>query len=80
MDDELEALQQRRKKEIEKLDHDLTLMEAQRAAFATEDLIKEKATVLQGRIDEARNALDIWRVTYGRKMPPQPWEQSMRVR
>jgi hypothetical protein len=80
MDDELEALQQRRKEEIEKIEQDLTLMEAQRAAFETEDLNKEKAAVLRDRIDGARNALDILRVTYGRKMPPQPWEQSRTVR
>jgi transposase InsO family protein len=38
------------------------------------------ATVLRDRINGARNALDILRVTYGRKMPPQPWEQSRTVR
>jgi hypothetical protein len=80
MDDELEALQKRRKEEIEKLEKDLPLMEAQRAAFETEDLNKEKATVLRDRIDGAKNALDILRVTYGRKMPPQTWEQSRTVR
>jgi hypothetical protein len=80
MDDEMEALQQRRKEEIEKLEQGLTLMEAQRAAFETEDLNKEKANVLRDRIDGARNALDIWRVAYGRKMPRQPWEQSSTVR
>jgi hypothetical protein len=80
MDDELEALQQRRKVEIEKLEKDLTLMEAQRATFETEDLNKEKATVLRDSIDGARNALDILRVTYGRRMPPQSWEQSRIVR
>jgi hypothetical protein len=76
MDHELEALQQRRKVEIEKLEKDLTLMEAQRGAFETEDLNKERATILRDNIDGARNALDILRVTYGRKMPPQSWEQS----
>jgi hypothetical protein len=76
MDDELEALQQRRKAEIEKLEKDLTLMEAQRGAFETEDLNKERAAVLRDSIDGATNALDILRVTYGRKMPPQSWEQS----
>jgi predicted phage gp36 major capsid-like protein len=80
MVDELKALQQRRKEEIEKLEQDLPLMEAQRAAFETEDLNREKANVLRDRIDGARNALDILRVTYGRKMPPQPWEQSRTVR
>jgi hypothetical protein len=80
MDDELEALHHRRKEEMEKLEHDLPLMEAQRAAFETEDLNREKANVLRDRIDGARNALDILRVTYGRKMPPQPWEQSRTVR
>jgi hypothetical protein len=80
MGDELEALQQRRKVEIEKLDKDLTLMEAQRAAFETEDLNKEKVTGLRDRIDGAKNALDILRVTYGRKMPPQSWEKSRTVR
>jgi septal ring factor EnvC (AmiA/AmiB activator) len=77
MDDELEALQQRRKEEIETLEQDLTLLEAQRAAFETEDL---KADVLRDRINGARNALDILRVAYGRKMPAQPWEQSRTVR
>jgi hypothetical protein len=57
MDGELEALQKRRKEEIEKLEKDLPLMEAQRAAFETEDLNKEKATVLRDRIDGAKNAL-----------------------
>jgi hypothetical protein len=59
---------------IEKLEQDLPLMEAQRAAFETEDLNKEKATVLRDRIDGARNALDILRVTYSRRMSQQPWE------
>ena len=45
-------------------------MEAQRQ----EDVSKEKAEALRNGIDEARNALDIWRVAYGRKMPPQSWE------
>lgn len=80
MGDELETLQQRRKAEIEKLEQDLPLMEAQRAAFGAEDLNKEKANVLRDRIDGARNALDILRVTFGRKMPQQPWEQSGTVR
>jgi predicted phage gp36 major capsid-like protein len=80
MVDELKALQQRRKEEIEKLEQDLPLMEAQRAAFGTEDLNKEQANVLRDRIDGARNALDILRVTYGRAMPQQPWEQSGTVR
>jgi hypothetical protein len=80
MDDELEALQQRRKGEIEKLEKDLTLMEAQRGAFETEDLNKEQATGLRDRIDGARNSLDILRVTFGRKMPPQSWEQSRTAR
>jgi hypothetical protein len=80
MDDELAALQQRRKAEIEKLEKDLTLMEAQRGAFETEDLNKERATVLRDSIDGARNALDILRVTYGRKMPSQAWEQSKTIR
>jgi hypothetical protein len=80
MDDELEALQQRRKVEIDKLEKDLPLMEAQRAAFETEDLNNEKATVLRDRIAGARNALDILKVTYGRKMPAQSWEQSRKVR
>jgi hypothetical protein len=80
MDDELEALQQRRKVEIEKLEQDLPLMEAQRAAFEAEDLNREEATVLPDRIDGAKNSLDILRVTYGRKMPSQAWEQSKTVR
>jgi hypothetical protein len=80
MHDELKVLQQRRKDEIEKLEQDLPLMEVQRAAFETENLNTENATVLRDRINGARNALDILRVTYGRKMPPQPWEQSRTVR
>jgi hypothetical protein len=80
MDDEMEALQQQRKKEIEKLEHDLPLMEAQRTAFGTEDLNTEKARVLRDRIDGAKNGLDILRVAYGRRMPTQPWEQSRKVR
>jgi hypothetical protein len=77
MVDELEALQRRRKEEIETLEQDLTLLEAQRAAFETEDL---KGDVLRDRINGARNALDILRVAYGRRMPAQPWEQSRTVR
>jgi hypothetical protein len=70
MEDEIEALQQVRKEKIAKLERDLKLMEAQRQ----EDVSKEKAEVLRIGIDEARNALDVWRVAYGRKMPPQSWE------
>jgi uncharacterized protein YaiL (DUF2058 family) len=70
MDDANEALQRVRKEKIAKLERDLRLMEAQRQ----EDVSKEKAEVLRNGIDEAKNALDIWRVAYERKMPPQSWE------
>jgi hypothetical protein len=70
MEDEIEALQQVRKEKIAKLERDLKLMEAQRQ----EDVSKEKAEALRNGIDEARNALDVWRVAYERKMPPQSWE------
>jgi hypothetical protein len=56
MNDQLvEALQQSRKAEIKKLEHDLKLMEAQQQ----EDVSKEKAEVLRDSIDGARNALDV---------------------
>jgi hypothetical protein len=73
-DDEFEALQQMRKEEIKKLERDLKLMEAQHQAFEAEDLNKERAKVLRDSIDGARNALDVLRVAYERKLPPQPWE------
>ena len=52
----------------------LKLMEAQQQAFEAEDLNTEKAKVLRDSIDGARNALDVLRVAYERKVPPQPWE------
>jgi hypothetical protein len=64
------ALQQRRKKEIEKLERDLTLMEA----VETVGLDEEKAERLRDGINEAKNALDFWRVVYDRELPLQPWE------
>jgi uncharacterized protein YydD (DUF2326 family) len=70
MEDEIETLQQVRKEKIAKLERDLKLMEAQRQ----EDVSNEKAEALRNSIDEARNALDVWRVAYERKMPPQSWE------
>jgi hypothetical protein len=70
------ALQERRKKDIEKLEHDLPLMEAQQNAFEGEDVKTEKAMALRERIDEARNALDIFKITYKRQLPLQPWEQG----
>jgi hypothetical protein len=70
MEDGIETLQQMRKEKIAKLERDLRLMEAQRQ----EDVSKEKAEVLRNSIDEARNALDVWRIAYERKMPPQSWE------
>jgi hypothetical protein len=69
-EDENEALQKARKEKIAKLERDLKLLEAQRQ----EDVSKETAEVLRNSIDEARNALDVWRVAYERKMPPQSWE------
>ena len=74
MDDELAALQRLRKKEIEKLERDLTLMEARQKA--SEDLDKEKVEALRDGINGARNALDFLRVAYERQLPPQPWEEG----
>jgi hypothetical protein len=70
----LKTLQEKRKNEIEKLEHDLPLMEAQQKAFEGEDLKAESAVALRERIDEARNALDIFRNTYKRRLPLQSWE------
>lgn len=72
----LKTLQEKRKNEIEKLEYDLPLMEAQQKAFEGEDLNTEKAVALRERIDEARNALDIVRNTYKRQLPLQSWEQG----
>lgn len=75
MDDTfLKALQQERKKEIEKLERDLTLMETRQKA--SEDLDKEKVEALRDGINGARNALDFLRVAYERQLPPQPWEEG----
>ena len=70
----LKTLQEKRKNEIEKLEHDLPLMEAQQNAFEGEDVKTEKAMALRERIDEARNALDIFKITYKRQLPLQSWE------
>jgi hypothetical protein len=78
MDGELAALQRLRKEEIEKLERDLTLMEAQQKALEAEDLNKEKAEVLRDGIDGTRNILDVLRVTYERALPLQPWEEGER--
>jgi hypothetical protein len=72
----LKALQQRRKKDIEKLEGDLTLMEEQQKAFEAEDLNKDKADVLRDGINGARNALDVFRIAHERALPLQPWEQG----
>jgi hypothetical protein len=75
MDDAfLKALQEQRKKEIEELEWDLTVMEAQQKA--SEDLDKEKVEALRDGINGARNALDFLRVAYKRQLPPQPWEEG----
>jgi hypothetical protein len=72
----LKTLQEKRKNEIEKLERDLPLMEAQQKAFEGEDLHTERAAALRERIDEARNALDIVRNTYKRQLPLQSWEAA----
>ena len=74
VDASLKTLQEKRKNEIEKLEHDLPLMEAQQKAFEGEDLKTERAVALRERIDEARNALDIFKITYKRQLPLQSWE------
>jgi hypothetical protein len=48
------------------------------AAERRADAAAGAGTGLRDRIDGAKN-LDILRVTYGRKIPPQPWEQSRTV-
>ena len=68
------ALQQQRKKEIEKLEQDLTLMEAQHKAIEAEGLNEEKAERLRDGINEAKNVLDFLRVAHQRQLPLQPWE------
>jgi hypothetical protein len=70
------ALQQRRKKEIEKLERDLTVMEAAQKEVEAVGLNEEKAEGLRDGINEAKNALDFWRVVYERELPLQPWEQG----
>jgi hypothetical protein len=76
MDDALRALQQRRKEQIEKLERDLTLMEAQQKEFKAEGFFLKKDDVLRDSINGAKNALDFLRVAYKRELPPQPWEQG----
>jgi hypothetical protein len=73
MGHEFQTLQQRRKEKINKLEQDLKLMEAQQQAFGAADLNKENGKGLLDSIDGARNALDVLRVAYERKLPPQPW-------
>jgi hypothetical protein len=72
----LKELQQQRKKAIEQLERDLTLLEAQQKAFEGEDLKTEKAHVLRDGIDGAKNALDVFKVMYERAMPLQSWEHG----
>jgi hypothetical protein len=72
------TLQQQRKKEIEKLERDLTLMEAQKKAFEAEGLNAEKAEGLRDGINGALNALDVLRIAYERALPLQPWEPGGR--
>ena len=71
----LKALQEQRKKAIEKLERDLTLMEAQQKAFEAEGLKTEKGEALRDGIG-ARNALDVFRVAYERALPLQSWEHG----
>ncbi len=72
----MKELQQQRKKAIEQLERDLTLLEAQQKAFEGEDLKTEKALVLRDGIDGAKNALDVFKVMYERSMPLQSWEHG----
>jgi hypothetical protein len=77
MDDEFfKALQQQRKKEIDKVERDLALMDAQRKAFEGEDVRGEKADVLRDGINGARNTLDVLRVAHERALPLQSWERG----
>jgi hypothetical protein len=68
------ALQQQRKKAIEKLEQDLTLMEAQQKE--AEGLDKEKAEGLRDGINGAKNALDFLKVACKRELPLQTWEEG----
>ncbi len=70
------ALQQQRKKQIEKLERDLTLMEVQQKAVEAEGLNEEKAEGLRDGINGANNTLDFLRVAYERELSLQPWEQG----
>jgi len=70
----LKELQQQRKRAIEKLERDLTLMEAQQKT--SEDLDNEKVGALRDGINGAKNSLDVFRVAYERAMPVQSWEQG----
>ena len=72
----MKALQQERKKVIEKLERDLKLLEAQREAFDAEGLKTEKGEALRDGINGARNALDVFRVAYERALPLQSWEHG----
>jgi hypothetical protein len=72
----LKALQQQRKKQIEKLERNLTLMEAQLKAVEAEGLNTEKIEGLRDGINEAKNALDFLRVAFEREFPLQPWERE----
>jgi hypothetical protein len=77
MDDAfLKALQEQRKREIEKLERDLTLMEAQQKEFKAEGFFLKRDEALRDGNNGARNALDFLRAAYKRELPPQPWEQG----
>jgi hypothetical protein len=69
------ALQQQRKKAIEKLERDLTLLEAQqKEAEGLGD--NEKAEGLRDGINGAKNVLDFLRVASERELPLQTWEEG----
>jgi hypothetical protein len=70
------ALQQRRNKEIEKLEQDLTFMEAAQEAVEGEGLNEEKAEGLRDGINGAKNVLDFLRVASERELPLQTWEEG----
>ena len=70
----LKELQQQRKNEIEKLERDLTLMEARQSH--AEGLNTEKVEGLRDGINQTKNSLDFLRVAFERELPLQPWEQG----
>jgi delta 1-pyrroline-5-carboxylate dehydrogenase len=70
------ALHQQREKAIEKLERDLTFMEAQLKEVEAVGLNEEKAEGLRDGINGVRNALDFLKVVYARELPLQPWEEG----